>query len=221
MFKLNVPRRVRNLAYSRAIEREDKMSAQKSWLNLEAGEAVLLCRVEERWDSVVAKVQFGLEPLCPALQRFLLFLGHLLEVAGETSEIDLIIATVGRTKLPDGKGLSELEAQSLRMIEEKWNNTAREIRAGTLSLSLGFREFMMLVGRYLLSRAESRPLGGRSCAEKQQLTMQDFYQSRGFSRVEIPLVSCADEQMNLWFSAGKNLIFEPSERDVPIERLML
>jgi len=197
------------------------MSAQKrSCPGLEAGEAALLCRVEERWNSVVAKISFGLEPLCPALQNFLLFLGHILEVAGETSEVDMILANVGRAKLPDGKGLSELESQSLRVIEERWTNTAREIRVSTLSLQLGFYEFMMFVGKYLLGRAGPKLAVGRSCAEKQQRVMEEFYRSRGFSEVKVPLVSIGDEQMSLWFADGKNLIFEPSERDLSVELLM-
>jgi len=187
------------------------MGAQKSCLNLETEEAVLLCRVEERWDAVVAKIQFGLEPLCPALQRFLLFLGRLLEVAGETSGVDLILAAVGRAKLSDEKGLSELEAQSLTVLDQKWSNLVREVRAKTVSLIPGLKDFMRATGHYILCHAEPNI---STSAEKHRRSIQDFYVSRGFRDVVVPPLNCTGEELNRWFSEGRNAIYEPSNKEV-------
>jgi hypothetical protein len=185
---------------------------------LDAGEDVALCKVEGRWEKTVVRIRFGLEPLCPALQKFLLFLGHLLEAAGETTRIDEILAAVGRAKLPDKKGLIDVEDQSLRVIETRWTEMVREIRAGTLAFLPPLEEFMKYVGRYLIGRAEKTP--ERSWAEKQQQMMWEFCSSRGIVGVDIPIPPRSDEQIREWFAAGKNLIYEPSEEEMPVARLM-
>ncbi len=196
-----------------------------SCAGLEAGEEVILCRVEERWEVAVARIRFGREALCLALQNFILFLGHLLEMSGETSKIDQILAAVGRAKLPEKKEFTDLEGQSLRVMETKWSAVAQEIRAGTMALFPASEEFLMYVGRYLIGRAESKS-SEKSWAEKQQLMMQGFYRSliadnvhiAAELRIKVP--SGTDDQIREWFAMGKNLIYEPSEYEIPGARLM-
>jgi len=181
--------------------------------------------VEERWEVTVARIRFGREALCPALQNFLLFLGHLLEMAGETSKIDQILAAVGRANLPKEKEFSALEEQSLRVMETKWSDMAQEIRAGTMALFPASEEFLMYVGRYLVGRAEPES-SEKSWAENHRDTLLDFYRSLGAGGVhvaeglQIPVPSCAGGQIREWFAIGKNLIYEPSEDEVPVARLM-
>ncbi len=200
------------------------MSARSS-PGLDAGEDVVLCVAEERWEKTVTRIRFGLEPLCLALQNFLLFLGRLMEEAGEASKIDQILAVVGRAKLPDKKGLTELESQSLKMIELKWAEMTVETRAGALQLSSASEEFLMYVGKYLVSRAEPKS-SEKSWAEKQRDTMLDFYHSRKVDDIhiaaalQIPVPSCTDDRLREWFALGENLIYEPSEDEVPVWKLM-
>ncbi|MFH2136571.1 MAG: hypothetical protein ABII19_03010 [Patescibacteria group bacterium] len=199
--------------------------SRQSCPGLEVGEEVVLCRVEERWEVTVARIRFGRDALCLALQNFLLFLGHLLEVAGETSKIDQILAAVGRAKLPEGKEFGALEEQSLRTMEAKWSNVAREVRTGTMALFPACEEFLMYIGRYLTSRAEPKS-SEKSWAEKQRDMMLDFYHSLKVGNVhiatelQIQVPSCTDDRLREWFAIGKSLIYEPSETEVPVAKLM-
>lgn len=185
-----------------------------------AGEAAVLCKAEKTWDRAVAEIRFGKEALYPALQNFLMSFGRTMERAEVPIEIDEILAKVGVARLPDKKGLTELEDQSLRILERRWDDLAGKIRGGERGLSF-FQGFVGDVGRYLLSQIVKRPW-----AEKQQLMMQEFYRSL---RVEgahiardicIPTPPRADEEIQKYFADGKNLIYEPSEGEVPVARLM-
>lgn len=188
---------------------------------LGVGESILLCSAEAKWDKTVADIRFGKEALCPALQKFLLFFAHLLEQAGMIIEIDGILAAVGVARLPDEKGLTEAEDVSLGAIESKWGNLVNDVRAGTADFSLTSQEFVRVVGRFLVSQTVMRPW-----AEKQQMMMREFYCSL---RVEgdhiardicIPTPPRADEEIQKYFADGKNLIYEPSEDEVPVAKLM-
>lgn len=188
--------------------------------SLGVGEGILLCSADAKWNKTVADINFGKEALCPALQLFLLSFGRLLEQAGMAIEIDGILAAVGVARLPDKKGLSEIEEQSLRVMEKRWTDLTRDVRGGTADFSKESQEFVKSVGGYLVSRIVKR-----TAAEKQQLMMQNFYNSlrvggAPVGRVNVPHLPLPDEDFRKAFEAGRNLIYEPSEDEVPVQRLL-
>jgi hypothetical protein len=188
---------------------------------LDAGDGILLCRIDEKWHETTTKIKWGVIPLWQGLRNFLMFLASTLERAGEEVPADTILALVYRdSTLPEQRGrLTELESASLSALEERWRDLVREARAGTLSLPEGCKEFMRFVGQELLVQVGSKPSASRSCAETQRIVMEDFFRSRGF-RVEIPPFFSTDEQIKEWFTVGKNIIYEPSEGEVPVRLLM-
>ncbi len=185
------------------------MSAQRSCSELEADEEAILLLAERQWRAIAEEIRSGREPLCLAFVSFLMFLGGLLEKIGEESEVDSILIPIGRKKLPDRKGLTELERESLATLERTWLDTAQEIRGGGNLLPLGWREFMKIIGKYLLGRAEEEPL-----AERHRALFQEFYNSRQCGGIIVPPLPCTDEQLRSWFAEGWNLIYEPSEREI-------
>jgi len=195
--------------------------SRQSCSGLEVGKDIVLCSVEVKWDKTVADIRFGEEALCPALQNFLMSFGRTMERAGETVEIDGILAAVGVARLPDKKGLTEIDDQGLRVMEKRWEDLARDVRAEAADFSLASQEFVRVVGRFLVSQIVKR-----SSAEKQQLMMQNFYRSLKAGgvyiaeKICIPVPPCADEQIEEWFALGENLIYQPSEEEVPTAKLM-
>lgn len=219
----NVRKKTQNLSPRRASGKGSKMRRQ-SCSGLEAGEDLLLCRADAKWNKTAADIHFGKEALCPALQKFLLSFARLLEQAEMDIKIDVILAAVGVARLPDKKGLSEIEEQSLRVIEKKWADLVREVRGGaefSLDFSREAQEFVRSVGGYLVGRVLKR-----TAAEKQQLMMQGFYRALKVGNdylaeeINIPIPPRTDEEIRGYFAEGKNLIYEPSEKEVPVARLM-
>lgn len=183
--------------------------------SLGAGERIILCGADAKWNKTVADIHFGKEALCPALQRFLLFFAHLLEQAGVAIEIDGILAAVGVARLPGEKGLSEIEEQSLRVMEKKWADLSEDVRGGAADFSRVSQEFMRSVGGYLVSRIVKKTL-----AEKQQLMMQNFYDALGVGKVIVPHLPFPDEYLQASFTIGRNFIYEPPEDKVSIRLLL-
>lgn len=185
---------------------------------LDAGDEVLLCRADDKWYKTATKIRMGVVPLWQGLQGFLMFLGTLLEKVEESVEVDAILASACRdVTLPERRDLTELESASLAVLEEKWLNMVREARAGTLSPPEGCKEFMRLVGKYLsgFSTQKKSPL-----VEQHRTLVELFYHSRKIGGVRVPPLPSTDEQLRAWFVEGKNLIFEPSEKDAPGKTLL-
>jgi len=197
------------------------MNAQRSCTELEAGEEEFLRKEEERWGKTVEEIRSGFESLCLALQKFLLVLGHSLELIGEDNEVDVILANIGRATLPNKMELTELEGQSLKIIEGKWSEFVREARAGTMSLPSAMKEFMRIVGKYLICHAQPKSLTERSLVEKHYCSVREFFRSRGFRDVDVPPLNCTDEDLRKWFAEGKNVIYEPSDKEVSVALLTL
>lgn len=187
---------------------------------LDAGREILLCKIDEEWYKTTTKIRWGVVPLLQGLRSFLMFLGSTLERAGESVEVDTILALIYRdVAVPKTSEPNKPDLASLDFLEGKWRDVVREARAGTLFLSDGCREFMRFIGQTLHDQVRPRPPAARSCAETQRLEMEKFFRSRGFE-VDVPSLSSSDEQIREWFATERNIIYEPSWSEVPPGALM-